>query len=133
MATASFWAAMISSIPPRAEVDHHVELLAGERLALGRRLDLDEAAVRGHDDVHVRLRGRVLGIVEVEHRPAVDHPDRDGGDLAGQRLREPEAVERPVGGHVGARDRGAARAAVGLEDVAVEPERPLAERPEVAD
>ena len=36
-------------------------------------------------------------------------------------------------GDVRARDRGAARAAVGLEHVAVEPERPFAERLEVAD
>ena len=37
-------------------------------LALGGRLHLDEPAVRGHDDVHVRLGGRVLGVVEVEQR-----------------------------------------------------------------
>ena len=36
-------------------------------------------------------------------------------------------------GDVRAADRRAARAAVGLEDVAVEPERPLAERLEVGD
>ena len=38
-----------------------------------------------------------------------------------------------MGGHPDAADRGAARAAVRLEHVAVEPERALAERLEVGD
>ena len=64
------------------------------RVALGGRLHLDEPAVGGHDDVHVGLRGRVLGVVEVEQRAALDDPDRDRGHRARQRLREAEAVER---------------------------------------
>ena len=36
------------------------------------------------------------GVVEVEQRLAVDDADRDRGDRARQRLREPEAVERAV-------------------------------------
>ena len=39
-----------------------------ERRALGGRLDLDEPAVAGHDDVGVDLGGGVLGVVEVEQR-----------------------------------------------------------------
>ena len=76
---------------------------------------------------------RVLRVVEVEQRLAVDDADRDRGDRARERLREPEAVERALRRDVRAADRGAARAAVGLEDVAVEPDRPLAERLEVDD
>ncbi len=123
---------MISSIPaaPRSIIASSSSRVNG--LPLGGRLHLDEAAVRGHDDVHVRLRGRVLRVVEVEQRPALDHADRDGGDLAAERLREPEAVECARGGDVRARDRSAARAAVGLDHVAVEPEGALAERLEVA-
>ena len=59
-------------------------------------------------------------------------PDRDRRDRVPEDLGEAEAVEGAAGGDVRARDRGAARAAVGLEHVAVEPERPLAERLEVA-
>src|SRR6188508_3299172 len=40
--------------PSRCEVEQLVELLAGERRALGGRLHLDEPAVAGHHDVHVR-------------------------------------------------------------------------------
>ncbi len=123
--------------PPRAarspgrELQQLVEERAGERLLLGGRLHLDQAVVAGHHDVHVRVGRRVLRVVEVEHRHAVDDPDRDGGDGADERLAEPEAVERAVRRDVRAADRRAARAAVGLEDVAVEPERALAERLEV--
>ena len=52
----------------RGEVEQAAEQVAVERLALGRALDLDEAAVAGHDDVHVGLRGGVLRVVEVEDR-----------------------------------------------------------------
>src|SRR6187399_2486149 len=46
--------------PARGEVEKLVEQIARERVALGRRLHLDEPAVAGHDDVHVRLGGGVL-------------------------------------------------------------------------
>src|SRR6188472_1487678 len=119
--------------PGGGEVEQLVERLTGERVALRGRLYLDELAVAGHDHVHVRVGARVLRVVEVEQRHPVDDADRDRRDRARQRLREPEAVERAGGGDPRARDRGAARATVGLEDVAVEPERPLTERLEVAD
>ena len=91
---ASRWSSASSSIPAAGEVEQLVEPRAVERHPLGRRLHLDEAPVAGHDDVHVDVGVRVLGVVEVEQRLAVDDADRDGGDRAGQRLREPEAVER---------------------------------------
>src|SRR5581483_1727732 len=119
--------------PALGEVEQLVELLAVERHALRSRLHLDEAAVPGRDDVQVDVRARVLGVVEVEQQLAVDDPDRDRGDGAGQHLREGEAVERAVGGDVRAADRGAARAAVGLEHVPVQVHRPLAEGLEVDD
>src|SRR5579884_743127 len=119
--------------PERRKVDQLVEQLARERVPLRRRLHLDEPAVAGHDDVHVGLRRRVLGVVEVEERRAVDDADGDRGDRVAERFREAEALERSTAGDVGAADRRAARAAVGLEDVAVEPERPRAERLEIDD
>ena len=126
-------AAASSSIPAAARSSSPSSCVAVERHLLGRRLHLDEPAVAGHDDVHVDVGARVLRVVEVEQRLAVDDADRHGGDRARQRLREAEAVERPLRGDVRAGDRGAARAAVGLEHVAVEADRPLAERLEVDD
>ena len=113
-----------------------VEMGARERRALGSRLHLDQAAVAGHHDVGVDLGNRVLGVVEIEKRPPVDHPAGDRRDRAGQR----GARERPVGDQprtgqrqrdVGSRDRRAARAAVCLEHVAVEVDRAFAQRLEV--
>src|SRR5262249_44696650 len=111
----------------RRQLQELVELLAAERVALGRRLYLDQSAVAGHDPVQVDVGSRVLRVVEIEQRLAADDADRDRRHRVAERLAEPEAVERAPGGHVGAGDRGAARAAVGLQDVAVEPERALAE------
>ena len=45
-----------------------------ERRPLGGRLNLDQAAVAGHDDVDVDLGGRVLDVVQVEQRLAGDDP-----------------------------------------------------------
>src|SRR5690242_6905454 len=50
------------------EVEQLAEELARERILLRRRLHLDQPPVAGHDDVHVGVGGRVLGVVEVEHR-----------------------------------------------------------------
>ena len=44
---------------------------ARERRALGGALHLDEAPGAGHHHVHVGVAGRVLGVVEVEHRRAL--------------------------------------------------------------
>ena len=46
----------------------------------------------GHHDVHVGVAGRVLGVVEVEHRHAVDDADRHRGDEIAQRLAGDEAA-----------------------------------------
>ena len=126
-ATASLCLAPISSMPGGGEVDERVELGAAEGHALGRRLHLDQAPVAGHDDVHVHVGRRVLLVVEVEERLAVDDPDGDGADEVG-RLGEPGLAGGERQRDPGARDRRGARAAVGLEHVAVDPDRALAER-----
>src|SRR5918992_5775664 len=69
-----------------------VQVRARERRALGGRLHLDQPAVAGHDDVRVDLGGRVLAVVEVEQRDAVDDAARDRGDGAGERDRRELAL-----------------------------------------
>ena len=69
------------SDPARGEVEQLAEQCPRERIALCGRLHLDEPAVAGHHDVHVRLGRRVLDVVEVEHGPPVDDADRDGGEV----------------------------------------------------
>src|SRR3954452_12494651 len=115
------------------EVDELVENRARERVLLGGRLYFDQAAVPGHDDVHVGVGIRVLGVVEVEQRHAFDDADGDGGNGIDKGFREAEAIECATCGDVCAADRSATGAAVGLQDIAVEPERPLSQRAEVDD
>src|SRR5512133_2552916 len=115
----------------RREVEHLVELIPREPLALGRRLHLDQASVPAQDDVDVDLRARVLRVVEVEQGLAVHEPDRHGGNEVGQRPAEPQAVEGPPCCDVRPGDGSTPRAAVGLEHVTVEPQRPLAQRLQV--
>src|SRR4051794_8490787 len=79
--------------PTRREVEQRVQPLAVERHALGSRLHLDESAVARHHDVQVDVGVRVLCVVEVEERLAVDDADGDRADRPGERLREPEVVE----------------------------------------
>src|SRR4051794_27478072 len=121
-----------------AELEQAVELDAVERLPLGRPLHLDEAAPARHDDVEVDLGGRVLLVVEIEYGLPLDDPARDGGDTRGERqlaqlARVDQPAERAVQRDVAAADRCTARAAVGLQDVAVDPHGALAERLEVDD
>ena len=79
----------------------------------------------------------VLGVVEVQQRLAADDPARDRRDAAGQRRARSSlpSSTQPLAGererHVAARDRRAARAAVGRQHVAVDVDRALAERLEV--
>ena len=107
-----------------------------QRRALRRRLHLDEAAVAGHHHVGVDLGGRVLAVVEVEQRRPVHDPARNCRNGSGQRgaFQQSlgyEAVARQPQGNHPAGDRGAARAAVGLQHVAVDVDGALAERREV--
>src|SRR2546426_8971045 len=115
-----------------------LELTLRERLPLGRALDLDVAAGAGHDQVEVDLGGAVVGVGEVEQPAAADDPCAPRGGAAGerqpgQRTRGPQPLERKHEGHVAAGDRRGAGPAVGLEHVAVDQDRALAERGHIHD
>src|SRR5438309_868573 len=113
--------------PVERERQDAVEVSTGERSALGGALHLDELALAGRDDVHVGIGDRVLGIRQIEEqvtphiaggdRGDVSHDGR-GLDLA-HRMRERDEA---------AGDRGRPRAAVGLDDLAVDYDAPRTER-----
>src|SRR5689334_707654 len=120
------------------ERDEPVHLGASEWRALRRTLDLDDATAACHDDVHVRVASGILGVVEVEGGLAAEDPDRHRRDGIGERFAghhalRPAPVDRVAKGYPGAGDRSAARAAVGLDHVAVDAKRALAERTQIGD
>ena len=94
-------------------------------------LHLHESSGAAHHDVHVHLGLHVLGVLEIGAYFAVDHADAHGchPPLHGRRLdaiRLHHPVERIHHRHARAGDRRRARAAVGLQHVAVHLERELA-------
>src|SRR5262249_42294414 len=58
---------------------------AAERHLFSGPLHLHELAGAGHDDVHVDLGGRVLGVVQVQERQALDDTDADSRDAVPDR------------------------------------------------
>ena len=71
-------------MPARASCSRLGEIRLAERRALGRPLDLDDAAGAGHDEIGVGCRARILRVVEIEHRIAFDDPAGDRGDVVGE-------------------------------------------------
>jgi len=67
------------------ECQQRVELAAIEGLGFSRALQLDEAAVRCLDDVHVHFRAGIFLVGQIDHRHAVDDPDAGRGDVVGDR------------------------------------------------
>ena len=119
-----------------AQRDQFVQLVAGKGAALACALQLDERAGLVHDEIHVRLRGAVLGIAQIQTGRIRHQPGADGGKLMhdGGFLDFPRAqqlIHRAAQRHKAARDGGRARAAVGLEHIAVDGDRSFAQIPPV--
>jgi hypothetical protein len=68
-------------MPTAARSSSTSSSLRCKRVALGRSLDLDETSGVVHDDVHVRFRFGVLGVVEIEHGLAAKMPTDTARDL----------------------------------------------------
>ena len=130
-------AAAISSMPPAASSSSRSSDALPNGVCSAVACTSISSPLAGHDHVHVDLGAAVLDVRQVEQRLAVDDADRHRGDRVAQRHPRQRAARRPAAGrravqrHVAAADRRAAGAAVGLDHVAVDPDRALAERGEV--
>jgi hypothetical protein len=98
----------------------------------GGRLHLDKMTAAGEDHVHINVGAGILFVAEVEHGDATDDTDAGGGDVISQRqlldrLELNQLFERDGERHKRAGDGGGARAAIGLEDVAIEDHSALSE------
>ena len=120
------------------EDEEALELVVAEGGFFAGALNFDELTLAGHDDVEVHFGVLVFQIRDVEELASGDDADADGGDGIGEGVvveffRVEKFLDGEAGGEVGAGDRGGAGAAVGLKNVAVEPEGVLAEFAEVDD
>ena len=112
--------------------DHLRQLLLVEDLVFSSRLDFDELIAGGHDEVHIDVGAGVLFVAEVEQYFPVDNSDANRGHKILERNRRERSrvhqlFQRQAQRDESARDRRGARASVGLDDVAVDPDRALAE------
>ena len=115
-----------------------LQLVAGERGLFATALHFDELAAASHDDVRIHFGVFVLDVVEVEEGLAFVDACADRGDGIGEGVfRDAACVEEfldgEASGQIGPGDRSGARAAIGLEHIAVEPEGVLTEFLEVDD
>ena len=112
---------------------HRVERGLAEGFPLRRALDLHEAPVGGHHHIHVHRGVLVHLVVQIQHGLAVEdaHADRGHGLLEHGAGIDGFPLLQPLDGqgqrHIAAGDGGGARAAVGLEHVAVHQNLPLAQ------
>src|SRR5208337_4726634 len=110
----------------RARQRHHLQEVAlAEGRAFGRALHFDETARPGHDEICVRIRGRILHVIEIDHRFAADDAAGHGRHVVPERaVLEDRALNHPVEavaqGDPGAGDRGGPSAAVRLQHVAID-------------
>ena len=120
-------------VPPSARSSSSSNWDRANDASLGGRLHLDQLPGAIDDHVHVRLGARVLEVPEIQPALTVDDADahrghrvQDRGPL--QASVGEQAAHRELERHVPAADARAARAPIGGQDVAVDPERPLPER-----
>src|SRR5918993_1314258 len=112
--------------------EQRIEGVAAERVRFGRALQLDEAAVAGLHDVHVDVGARVFLVGQVQHRHAADDADARGRHVVLHRnaldlATLAHALQRQYERNEASRDGGSPRPAVGLDDIAVDPDGPLAQ------
>ena len=134
--TAIFCRSTSLATPLRASANSAANCSSENGVFLRGRLHLDDIAGAGEDEIGVGVGLRILGIVEIEHRHARTDAAGNRRDMIAQhvgldhlaRFHPGEAV---VERDPGAGDGGGAGAAVGLDDVAVDGDLPLAERLEI--
>src|SRR6185312_6543702 len=120
----------------RGEIEHGIELVAAKRVSFRRTLNFHESAAVIHHDIHVGFGLRILSVVEIQHRDAGENAYGDRRDLPVKRARYDRALldQRFTSvrqRQVSASNRRSTRAAVGLEDIAVDGNGAFTERLEI--
>src|SRR5471030_825852 len=115
------------------QLQHRVQLFWLERRAFGGALDFNEAASAGHHHVQVSLGSRIFQVVEVKHRLALVHANRNSRDHLLERVAAFQAatlLDHFQGinqGNHGAGDGCGAGAAIGLDNIAIDVQGDIAQ------
>src|ERR1700730_5928135 len=114
------------------EREHRIELRAIVRNALRGRLQLDEALVLRHHTVQIGGGLEVFGVVKIEPRRSVDDAAAHRGEILANcdlvdHPRVLHALDRHVQRAERTGNRSGARAAISLQHIAIEGDRPLAD------
>ena len=106
--------------------------------AFRRSLNFDELPDSSHDEIHVHVRFAILFIAKIQKNLPFDNSDAHRRNRILYRImlimpRPSQLSYRFCERHVSASDRRRTRAAVGLNDVAIDPDRSLAEAAQISD
>ena len=118
--------------------NHLFELGGAEDIFFAAALEFHEIEFIGHDDIHIDASVAVFDVVEIDKHLVVHDAHAHCGDAVfhGEFLDFP-LLDKPLTGEFDgdgcASDGGRACAAIGLQDIAIHPERALAEFFEIDD
>ena len=118
--------------------DHLRQLRLVEDLVFGSRLHFHELMSGGHDEVHIYVGARILFVAEVKQYFSIHNSHAHSGHKIFERNRRESSCvhqffQRQTQRDECAGDGRGARASVSLDDVAVDPDRALAEAREIGD
>src|SRR5581483_2012907 len=120
-----------SSDSRRGQRQQVLHFATRKRPPFRRRLNLDKIAAAGHNHVHVHFRPRVLFVGQIKQRAVIDNPNACGGNRVDQSRAFQDARRyQPLHGQRQRNERSGdgsrARSAIGLNYVAIQPNRALA-------
>ena len=118
------------------DIRHALHLLLGKRRVFGSALHLDEFSRPGHDEIHIDIGFAVFLVAQVQENLAAHDTDTHRRHGIFNRIDAENAVCEPLARclgqcHISAGDRRRARAAVGLNDIAIDPDRFFAQAPQI--
>ena len=118
--------------PLLGQCQHGGEIIVAERPVFGGRLHLHDIALGRQDIIGIRVGLRILRVIQIEHRGAVIDASTHRSDEIGQRqgrdlLFRHQTAKGELQRHRRSGDRRRARAAVGLNDIAIDPDLALAQ------
>jgi hypothetical protein len=107
--------------------EERLEFFAAKVVFFAARLNFDKATRTGHDDIHVDLGVAIFGVIQIKYDLIFEEADTDGGDGGTERIGghapcDLQAFNGSAQSEAGSGDGGGTGAAVGRENIAINPE-----------